>query len=147
MGKKKLKVVRGSEEHRELMVEWLKSQGATDSSEMLGRIYDECYYFVVDGCAQWEFDSVWVWDFIDYEVVELEPKPKHTFQPFDKVLVRDTPECSNFHKWEIALFGRIDEQTGKYIIAGGGEWDECIPYEGNEHLLGTTDNPKKGGER
>ena len=62
---------------------------------------------------------------------------KQTFKPFDKVLVRnDTNE-----KWSINLFSYYDEENkhcpyfcldGRYIY--------CIPYEGNEYVLGTTTN-------
>ena len=62
---------------------------------------------------------------------------KQTFKPFDKVLVRnDTNE-----KWSINLFSYYDEKNkhcpyfcldGRYIY--------CIPYEGNEYVLGTTIN-------
>lgn len=146
METKKLKVMRGSKEHPELVEEWLiKSQGAIDRNEIHGCIYNDFYYFVVDGIIQHVRISNWIWNFIDHEVVEL--KPKHVFQPFDKVLVRDTPEFSNYHRWEIAFFGRIDEENDKYVVIGGGAWDECIPYEGNAHLLGTTDSPKEGGDR
>ena len=53
------------------------------------------------------------------------------FKPFDKVLVRDEGE-----RWRACLFSHIIE-AGVYC-ASGMHWKYCIPYEGNEHLLGTT---------
>lgn len=51
-------------------------------------------------------------------------------KPFDKVLVRN----AEYGLWIPALFGL--EKNGQYITSAG--WQRyCIPYEGNEHLLGT----------
>ena len=61
---------------------------------------------------------------------------KHQFKPFDKVLVRDIDE----NEWECSLFSHIDEEG--YYVCVGSWWMQCIPYEGNEHLLGTKTNPK-----
>lgn len=57
---------------------------------------------------------------------------KHQFKPFDKVLVRDRDE----QEWECNLFSHIDEED--CYVCVGSWWLQCIPYEGNEHLLGTT---------
>lgn len=66
------------------------------------------------------------------EVVGL--KPKVEFKPFDKVLVRDNEDDI----WEVSLFGYKDELY--YRCDNGIPWIQCIPYDGNEHLLGTTNN-------
>ena len=55
-----------------------------------------------------------------------------TLKPFDKVLVRDyNNEC-----W---MTGIYSHQNNNIFIASG-HWNQCIPYEGNEHLLGTTNS-------
>ena len=57
-----------------------------------------------------------------------------TLKPFEsRVLVRD----QSCYEWEADIFGRY---SNGYITLGGGKWVQCIPYEGNEHLLGTTDD-------
>lgn len=58
-----------------------------------------------------------------------------TLKPFDKVLVRDNDTSI----WVNAFFGFYDIViTKKYpFVASGINWTQCIPYEGNEHLLGT----------
>lgn len=61
---------------------------------------------------------------------------KHQFKPFDKVLVRDIDE----QEWECSLFSHIDEEG--YYVCVGSWWMQCIPYEGNEHLLGTKNKPE-----
>ena len=60
-----------------------------------------------------------------------------TLKPFDKVLAR----CSTLDKWRIQLFEKYD-RTCKYpfICMGYNKYKQCIPYEGNEHLLDTTDD-------
>lgn len=60
-----------------------------------------------------------------------------TLKPFDTVLVRD----DNNSAWINTFFGFYDTVTNKKypFIAGGINWAQCIPYEGNEHLLGTCD--------
>lgn len=66
------------------------------------------------------------------------PKKEHGFKPFDKVLVRDFAS-----EWRAAIFSHYDEgDVSKHYCAASMYWDECIPYEGNEHLLGTTNKPE-----
>lgn len=57
---------------------------------------------------------------------------ENNFKPFDKVLVR----YGNSYTWQPELFYKFDE--GKYYTLGNVEWPQCIPYEGNEHLLDTS---------
>lgn len=64
-------------------------------------------------------------------------KMENNFKPFDKVLVRD----GNAFEWQPELFYRTNEE-GKYCTLGDVEWSQCIPYEGNEHLLDTANMPE-----
>lgn len=65
---------------------------------------------------------------------------KHQFKPFDKVLVRD----SDNSKWYCDFFMKINHDApSKFNCLVCGDWKQCIPYEGNEHLLGTTIKPKQ----
>lgn len=59
-------------------------------------------------------------------------KPKVELKPFDKVLVRNY-DCN---AWQISLFG-YKNSLNCYYCCNGSSWIQCIPYEGNEHLLGT----------
>ena len=61
-----------------------------------------------------------------------------TLKPFDKVLVRD----DNNSAWINTFFGFYDTVTNKKypFIAGSVNWSQCIPYAGNEHLLGTNND-------
>lgn len=65
---------------------------------------------------------------------EKVPKKEYKFKPFDKVLVRNY----NTDTWECDVFSHISDD--KYTCIGS-RWKYCIPYEGNEHLLDTTNEP------
>lgn len=68
----------------------------------------------------------------EYEYL-LDEMPKHDFKPFERVLVRRT----NQERWKLHLFSRESGGDNKYECLGGVGFSQCIPYEGNEHLLGT----------
>lgn len=76
------------------------------------------------------------WDSEKKQIVDL--KPKVELKPFDKVLVKDNP----YGSWEPALFWKkVDvKDLHPYMIIGGKRYRYCEPYEGNEHLLGKTNN-------
>lgn len=76
-----------------------------------------------------------VWDAEKKMLIDL--KPKWTPKPFDKVLVRD----SKSSKWRANLFSHKNIDEPYYCVYS--RWNYCIPYEGNEHLLGTTKNVKE----
>ena len=59
-----------------------------------------------------------------------------TLKPFDKVLVRD----NDTQKWTVDLFSFYDTTLVYPFSCVGHYISQCIPYEGNEHLLGTTNN-------
>lgn len=71
----------------------------------------------------------------EYEYL-LDEMPKHDFKPFERVLVRRT----NQERWKLHLFSRESGEDNKYECLGGVGFSQCIPYEGNEHLLGTNKN-------
>ena len=59
------------------------------------------------------------------------------FQPFQKVLVKDIESINDcFTVWSIDFYSYFDMESHKHRCLGG-LWDHCVPYEGNEHLLGT----------
>ena len=61
-----------------------------------------------------------------------------TLKPFDKVLVRD----NSSGLWDITFYELYDNTNSCYPhrTLGGNIYKHCIPYEGNEHLLGKTDD-------
>lgn len=78
------------------------------------------------------------WDSEHKMIVNL--KPKVEFKPFDKVLVRNT----DTEEWFPGFFEKFDSTWNyPYHIMNRRSmtdfaFKQCIPYEGNEHLLGTT---------
>lgn len=71
------------------------------------------------------------WDAESKAIVDL--KTKVELKPFDKVLVRNR---KTYH-WEVDLFGFKTEGPNIVYHCVGGCWKFCIPYIGNESLLGT----------
>ena len=70
------------------------------------------------------------WDSGKKQIVDL--KPNIELKPFDKVLVRDFSR----DKWSISFFSFKKEDL--YVCINHCSWNQCIPYIGNESLLGTT---------
>lgn len=62
---------------------------------------------------------------------------KQEFKPFEKVLVRN----SDFEPWKIDFYSTYIENKSYHYICASNDYKICIPYEGNEYLLGTTDSP------
>lgn len=68
-----------------------------------------------------------------------EEKQEHQFKPFDKVLVRDLEN----EEWKADFFSRYYTDYRYDYECVSGAYIQCIPYEGNEQLLGTTNKPKE----
>ena len=71
--------------------------------------------------------------------IEKLPRKTSEFNPLDKVLVRDKDD----EEWRTEIFSNYDKTVNgdpfyRCLIAA---WEQCIPYEGNESLLGTKDKP------
>lgn len=108
-------------------------------TEMVGLLFadevesSEEYRFATEEEKQQLFDALAkegkVWDAEKKQIIDLKPKVK--LKPFDKVLVRD----SKSDYWRATLFSHINE-NGCYCCVWA-SWTYCIPYEGNESLLGT----------
>ena len=73
------------------------------------------------------------WDAEKKQIVDI--KKEYQFKPFEKVLVRDSYD----DMWRASFFSHIKEDDGRYVTTCL-TWRFCVPYEGNEHLLGTTNN-------
>lgn len=111
-------------------------------NEMFGLLFDgevessEEYRFATEEEKQQLFDALAkegkAWDAEKKQIVDL---IKVKFKPFDKVLIRD---CSG-EMWRPSFFACYLPFGREPYQVIGGEWVKlCIPYEGNESLLGTT---------
>ena len=74
---------------------------------------------------------------LDLKTLEIE-KTKCEFKTFDKVLGRNEKD----DVWEADLFSHYREESQYPFRCIGFSRKYCIPYEGNEHLLGTRNNPE-----
>ena len=73
----------------------------------------------------------------DLDLVLEVPDNEPQFKPFDKVLVRE----NNGQVWHCDFYSYTDSVHGMHYCVGHcGK--QILPYEGNEHLVGTTDKPE-----
>ena len=80
-------------------------------------------------------------DFLALTPEDVKDAPKETeFKPFDRVLVRDDDD----DEWHIDFFEGMNKDKDEpfWYRCLNNSWEHCIPYEGNEHLLSTTGEPK-----
>ena len=81
------------------------------------------------------------WDAKKKMIVDL--KSKYEFKPMDLCLMKYIGQYNN-RGWELCQYAYTEhrvsssgEQRDFYHAVGGEIYAECIPYKGNEHLLGT----------
>jgi hypothetical protein len=108
-----------------------RRNGYEDSFTNDGRVYfdypdAECVLFPSKDQRDWS----------KFGATNKETKPQ--FKPFDKVLVRDRDD----RKWGCDFFCHLGDKEGVFVCISSW-WRQCIPYEGNEHLLGTTKKPEE----
>lgn len=60
---------------------------------------------------------------------------KHEFKPKEWVLVRDTDE----QNWRLGIYSHYDKDCSNFPYrCVADNYTQCIPFEGNEHLIGTS---------
>lgn len=116
-------------------------------NEMVGLVFadevesSEEYRFATDEDKLQLFDALAkegkAWDAEKKMFVVL--KPKCEFKPFDKVLGRNEKD----DVWEAELFSHYKEGSQYPFRCIGFSRKYCIPYKGNEYLLGTRNNPEQ----
>ena len=63
---------------------------------------------------------------------------EHKFEPYQKVLARDTIGGV----WRAKFFSNYSDDN-KFVCTDDMVWEMCVHYEGNDHLLGTRNNPEQ----
>ena len=97
---------------------------------------------IEDGCYEYESiiaKGIGGIPFSEQDNWELVPNKFDitSLKPFEsKVLVRDR----NTDKWIGAFYSHCKSNGKKFYTIGSSYYYQCIPYEGNEHLLDTTDD-------
>lgn len=104
-------------------------------------IFDDSFKVTYDGgcCSYVQFHYQHDWELVSdkFDIT--------TLKPFDKVLVRDENllEDSDITDatWSAAIYShnKFIDNACPYVTTNG-HFAQCVPYKGNEHLLGTTDD-------
>lgn len=100
---------------------------------LIANVDNGFYYFNTES-------SVGMLPISDQDSYELVPNKfdLNTLKPFDKVLVRHDRD----NTWCGSLLSHMDDKYSsycyKFVTTAGKSYPMCIPYKGNEHLLGTT---------
>lgn len=101
-------------------------------SGIITDIFDDSFKVTYDGggCSYVQFHYQDDWELVPdkFDVIN--------FEPFMKVLVRS----DNSDVWECDFFSLYNPECSNRFHCVGAWYDICIPYEGNEHLLGTTND-------
>ena len=82
----------------------------------------------------------------EYTEIKLDPivTPEFSFEPFDKVMVRDDQEDDEEGEWHIDLFDKVTlnrEGEKEYWTIDSGPYDMCIPYNDKTKCLKDTMKP------
>lgn len=108
-------------------------QSGSHFTKILSINLEEGRYYCDNRIISFENQDLW----------HLVPKPHYdiaNFKPFDKVLVRDW----NHNVWRCSWFSHYNtKEVGDPFVTTSNTYKQCIPYEGNKHLLGTTDMPSE----
>lgn len=96
-------------------------------------VEDKCYLYKslnINGIGSITFNRQDDWELVQNKF------DISTLKPFDKVLVRD----NNTQKWTADLFSFYDKSLVYPYSCVGHYTNQCVPYEENQQLLGTTDD-------
>ena len=126
-GNVSLKEIVSDREYPIIISQGIKTIPITKEGKYILYYDGECTLFPSKDQRDWsKFERFW-----DKPKAErFDPK---TFQPFDKVLGRDT----NDNCWIALFFGHIGKGSHR-AVCGYFSWTQCIPYnEETKHLVGT----------
>lgn len=98
---------------------------------------------VANAIRKYYCESGRIISFENQDLWYLVPKPHYdikNFKPKQWVLVRDDDEW----EWALTRFSYLSNGSASlFVCINGASFQQCIPFEGNEHLLGTTDMPSE----
>ena len=129
-GNVSLKEIVSDREYPIIISQGIKTIPITKEGKYILYYDGECTLFPDKDQRDWsKFERFWD----KLKVERFDPK---TFQPFDKVLGRDT----NDNCWIALFFGHIGKGSHR-AVCGYFSWTQCIPYnEETKHLVGTSDD-------
>lgn len=86
-----------------------------------------------DSFKNHEYEQIFLHDVLSIE----ESEEEYRFETYDKVLMRDYNDLP----WLPTMYAYSREGEYCYVSISGSVFKQCIPYEGNEYLVGTTNSP------
>lgn len=118
----------------------IKFKGDNETIISIIDIKNKCYFIQYFNSKKCDYQNEKI-SFKDQDHYELVPNrfDIFTLKSFDKVLVRN----SDKYCWTTQLFSFYKPDSYdpfKCLGQYNGGYPQCIPYEGNEYLLGTTDD-------
>ena len=127
-GNVSLKEIVSDREYPIIISQGIKTIPITKEGKYILYYDGECTLFPDKDQRDWgKFERFWD----KPKVKKFDPK---TFQPFDKVLVRN----DSLGSWRCDLLSHFNKFSGDPLFISAQYWHECIPYnEDTKYLLGT----------
>ena len=150
MEKNKKVWIRGDQARHFDVISKLLSLGATNNGPTAvgGALSNSIYFIDSDNIIISQSIETSFAKFImeEYTEIKLAPItiPEFSFEPFDKVMVRDDQEVDEEGEWHIGLFDKVTlnkEGDKKYWTIYNGPYDMCIPYNDKTKCLKETMKP------
>lgn len=131
--------IRGVEDRGEEVIKMLEEKGGINKNELACENTHYLYFIKKNGVIDSTIFHNYMADILTTYGTELflPEKKEYEFKPFEKVLVRNSVD----YKWRCNFFSHPNDEGKAFpYVCGDYSWKFCIPYEGNEHLLRTTNN-------
>lgn len=128
--KPKLQVIQGVTCRGNEVIKLLEGLGGINLSQLWGDAPKTYYYIDEDKVIRWRYTDEDFFKDYELEILTLPEEHDISFKPFDKVLVRD----NKTDEWICDFYSHYIDGENLHKCVGG-LWCECIPYEGNEHLV------------
>ena len=132
--------IRGKKGYEGLIKQELTERGAIVNIDSFNYSAESCLFIVVDGIVICAYDGTDAGRYIikRWKEVKVE-KPKPKFKPFDKVLGCNGRKTGI---WHIDLYSHYNAWSSSPHVCMNSSYNHCLPYEGNEHLVGTKFEPE-----
>ena len=153
MEKNKKVWIRGDQKRHHDVINKLLSLGATNNepSTVGGALSCSIYFInrankIISQPLSSDFAKIIM---EEYTEIKLDPItiPEFSFEPFDKIMVRDDKvayEDDESGKWSIGFFDKItinDEGEKEYWTIDCGPYSQCIPYNDKTKCIKDTTDP------
>ena len=148
MAKNKKVWIRGDQKRHHEVINKLLSLGAKKDDAPGGALSGSIYFIgienqIISQPLSSDFAKIIM---EEYTELKLDPIkiPEFSFEPFDKVMVRDDQEDDEEGEWHIGFFDKVtinDEGGKEYWTIDCGPYNMCIPYNDKTKCLKDTMKP------